>query len=142
MDSDKPHFSLLDHTADLGMQVHGPDLVTLFEEAARSIICIMIGAPRVGKTDTMKLHVDAQDLPDLMVRWLGEILYLLQGEKKVVTHVKIDSLSPVHLVATLKTVPFDPNRHEIIREIKAVTYHQIDVAQKNDQWEARVIFDL
>ena len=142
MDSDRPRFSLLDHTADLGMQVHGADLVNLFEEAARSIIYIMMRAPTAEKTDAMKLQVDGQDLPDLMVRWLGEILYLLQGEKKVVTHVKIDSLSPVHLVATLKTVPFDPNRHEILCEIKAVTYHQIDVARKNDQWEDRVIFDL
>jgi len=142
MDSDRPRFSLLDHTADLGMHVHGADLVNLFEEAARSIIYIMMRAPTAEKTDAMKLQVDGQDLPDLMVRWLGEILYLLQGEKKVVTHVKIDSLSPVHLVATLKTVPFDTNRHEILCEIKAVTYHQIDVAKKNDQWEARVIFDL
>ena len=142
MDSDRPRFSLLDHTADLGMQVHGADLVNLFEEAARSIIYIILRAPTAEKTDAMKLQVDAQDLPDLMVRWLGEILYLLQGEKKVVTHVKIDSLSPAHLAATLKTVPFDPNRHEILCEIKAVTYHQIDVARKNDKWEARVIFDL
>ena len=142
MPSDKPCFSLLDHTADLGMQVRGPDLVDLFEEAARSIIYMMIGAPKAEKTDEIKLHVRAQDLPDLMVRWLGEILYLLQGEKKVVTHVNIDSLSPLHLVATLKTTPFDPNRHEILCEIKGVTYHQIDVARKNDHWEARIIFDL
>lgn len=143
MDSNRPCFSLLDHTADLGMQVHGVDLVNLFEEAARSIIYIMMRAPRAEKkTKAMKLRVDAKDLSDLMVRWLGEILYLLQGEMKVVTHVKIDSISPVHLFANLKTAPFDPNRHKIFREIKAVTYHQIDVARKNDLWEARVIFDL
>jgi SHS2 domain-containing protein len=124
------------------MQVRGPDLVGLFEEAVRSIIYMMMGTPTAEKTDEIKLHVRAQDLPDLMVRWLGEILYLLQGEEKVVTRVKIDSLSPVHLEATLKTAPFDPHRHEILREIKGVTYHQIDVARKNDHWEARIIFDL
>jgi SHS2 domain-containing protein len=142
MDSERPRFSLLDHTADLGMHVHGTDLVNLFEEAARSMIYMMIRAPKAEKTEAMKLQIDGQDLPDLMVRWLGEILYLLQGEKKVVTHLKIDSLSPVNLVATLKTVPFDPTRDEILCDIKAVTYHQIDVARKNNQWEARVIFDL
>jgi SHS2 domain-containing protein len=124
------------------MHVHGTDLVNLFEEAARSLVYVMIRVQREEKADAMKLQVDAQDLPDLMVRWLGEILYLLQGEKKVVTNLKIDSLSPVQLAATLKTVPFDPNRHEILSDIKAVTYHQVDVAQKDDQWEARVIFDL
>ncbi len=142
MACDKPYFSLLDHTADLGIQVHSPDLENLFEEAARSIIHLMFKAPLIGKTDTIKLKVVAEDLDDLMVRWLGEILYLLHGEGKVVTHIKVDSLSPCFLGATLKTIPFDPNLHEILCEIKAVTYHQISVAQKDDRWEARIIFDL
>jgi SHS2 domain-containing protein len=142
MGSDKPRFSLLNHTADMGIQVFGTDAKNLFETAAKSMIQIMIQAPTAEKTDTLTLEVAAKDLPDLMVRWLGEILYLFQGEKVVVTDLEIDSLSTVHLEATLGTVPFNPNTHEILREIKAVTYHQIEVAQKDDRWEAKIIFDL
>ena len=54
---------------------------------------------------------------------------------------KVD-VRPSRLHAVLETVPFNPERHEIINEIKAVTYHQIEVAEKGDHWEAQVIFDL
>ena len=56
--------------------------------------------------------------------------------------MNIDSLSQTRLEATLGTYPFDPRIHEILREIKAVTYHQIEVTDKSGIWEARVIFDL
>ncbi|MBW1774450.1 MAG: archease, partial [Deltaproteobacteria bacterium] len=79
---------------------------------------------------------------DLMVRWLGEILYLFEGEREILSDLDIDSISPTRLDVTLKTVPFNPDIHEILCEIKAVTYHQIQVAQKGDQWRARIFFDL
>ncbi len=77
-----------------------------------------------------------------MVRWLGEILYLFEGDNLVVISTDIHALTPLRLEATLRTIPFDPLNHEILCEIKAVTYHQIQVIPKGNLWEARVIFDL
>jgi SHS2 domain-containing protein len=142
MDLNKPDFTLLNHTADLGFIVRGTDLHNLFEQAAKSMMHIMIKSRPSRVTNVIKLSVDGDDFAELMVRWLGEILYLLEGEKEVVTDIGIDSISPSHLDATLKTVSFDSNLHEILFEIKAVTYHQIEVAEKGGYWEARVIFDL
>ena len=132
----------MDHTADLGILVRGSDLKNLFREAAHSLIHLMVRANPAKKIRTLKLSVAGADSADLMVRWLGEILYLLEGENRVVTHIGIDDISPCHLDVTLKTGPFDPNTDEILREIKAVTYHQIRVSEKNGRWEAQIIFDL
>ena len=142
MDADKPEFIILDHTADLGIMVHGTDIKNLFERAALAMIQIMVMSRPAGKTKSIKLSLDGQDLAELMVRWLGEILYLFEGEKELVTGIGIDSISPSHLDATLESVSFDPDLHEILREIKAVTYHQIEVAKKDACWEARIFFDL
>jgi SHS2 domain-containing protein len=143
MDSGKPDFSLLDHTADMGILVRGINIKSLFEEAAKSMMYIMITyPPDVEETHAVKVSIKGNDLPDLMVRWLGEILYLFEGEKKVVADTFISAIDPSQLEATLQTIPFDPNLHEILTEIKAVTYHQIAVTEKDDHWEARIIFDL
>ena len=142
MDSNNPNFSLLDHTADLGIKVRGTDLKNLFEEAAKSMMHVMVRMKHNGKTRRLKLSVEGEDLADLMVRWLGEILYLFEGEKEVVTDVGIDAISQSHLDAILETVPLDQNLHNIRCEIKAVTYHQIEVTKKDKHWEARIIFDL
>ena len=142
MDSKKPDFTLLDHTADLGIIVRGRDLRTLFEAAAKSMMYIMVKGKPADITKTFNLSVEGYDLADLMVRWLGEILYLFEGEHELVTGVEIISVSHSHLDATLETVSFDTNLHEILCEIKAVTFHQIEVVKKDDHWETRIIFDL
>jgi SHS2 domain-containing protein len=142
MGSDKPDFSLLDHTADLGIIVRGKNLKHLFEEAAKSMMYVMVKRKRTNKSETIKLSVEGWDLADLMVRWLGEILYQFEGEHKLVTNVCIDLITPSHLDATLEMVAFDPSFHEILSEIKAVTYHQIEVVERGNHWEARIIFDL
>ena len=138
----KPDFTLLDHTADLGIIVRGRNLRTLFEVAAKSMVYIMVKGKPADTDKTLNLSVEGYDLADLMVRWLGEILYLFEGEHKLVTGVEITSISHSHLDATLETVSFDTNLHEVLCEIKAVTFHQIEVVKKDDHWETRIIFDL
>ncbi len=135
-------FTFLDHTADLGIMVTGLDLRNLFEKAAHSMMQIMIEERPAGKTSSLQLSVSGEDYADLMVRWLGEILYLLQGEGKVVTCTEISSITQTDINATLQTVPFNPKQHEVLTEIKAVTYHRIEVVSENDRWKATIIFDL
>ncbi len=142
MNSNKVHFTVLDHTADMGIKVTGSSLEDLFKNAAQSMMQIMVKERPVGKTAPFRLSVSGEDLPDLMVRWLGEILYLLEGESQVVICIDIDSITKSHVDATLQIARFNPKEHEILTEIKAVTYHQIDVARTKDGWQASVIFDL
>ncbi len=139
-----PNYTLLNHTADMGIKIRGTNLIDLFESAGNALIHVMLGDNPRGKTRSMKISVSGGDLADLMVRWLGEILYLFEGENLVVTSINIGALSssPPSLEAALDTIPFDPQMHEILMEIKAVTYHQIEVVNKGDMWESSVIFDL
>ncbi len=142
MDSKKPDFTLIDHTADLGIIVRGRNLRDLFEAAAKTMMYIMVKKKPADTTKIFNLSVEGYDMADLMVRWLGEILYLFGGEHKLVTGVEVTSVSHSHLDATLETVSFDTNLHIILCEIKAVTFHQIEVDKKDDHWETRIIFDL
>ncbi|MBN2419441.1 MAG: archease [Deltaproteobacteria bacterium] len=142
MKSIKPNFHYIDHTADMGIAVYGTDLKSLFEEAAKSMIYIMIGDASPDKTKRINVSVAGDDLPDLMVRWLGEILYLFEGEREIVTDIGIDYFTPSRLHATLTTTSYNPDVHNILCEIKAVTYHQIEVDRNNSGYSTKIIFDL
>jgi SHS2 domain-containing protein len=141
-DPDSTDYLLLDHTADMGMEVTGSDPPELFTKAARAFIHMMLGDIRSKGRDIINISIAGEDPPDLMVRWLTEILYLFEGEHLITTEIVIDELSSSTLNASLAVTPFDPSRHEVLREIKAVTYHQIDVAMHDGIWKARIIFDL
>lgn len=137
-----PDYTLLNHTADLAVRIRGADLTDLFENSGRTLMHLMFGRELPCEGSALEISLKAQDLDDLMVRWLSEILYLLDGEHLVVTAVEIKAITPLRLRASVRTVPYDPEIHEILSEIKAITYHQIEVAQKVGHWEARVIMDV
>lgn len=137
-----PPYTLVDHTADLAVIVRGRDAADLFENAGRSLIHIMLGRIPEGRGKGKSIDLIGVDLCDLMVQWLGEILYLLEGDHQIATALTVLDLSATRILATAETVPFDPERHEVLTEIKAVTYHQVSVEEASDHWEARVIMDV
>ncbi|MFH0845657.1 MAG: archease [Pseudomonadota bacterium] len=138
----RSNYKVIDHTADLGIRIYGNSLKNLFENAGYALMDLMVKAGSTEKAVFSKIRISGDDICDLMVRWLGELLYLLEGEKSLVFSIHIDSISHTQLEATMETIPFDPQSHEILTEIKAVTYHQIEVTDNGYQWEAQVIFDL
>ena len=142
MNSTPLTYQIIDHTADLGIIVKGPDVKSLFIRAAQAMTDLMVRGDISEKTAIRDVSVEGEDFPDLMVRWLGEILYLFEGENFIVHSIQIKSISPIQLKSILSLTGFEPEYHEVLREIKAVTYHQISVDKANDGWEARVIFDI
>ena len=88
------------------------------------------------------MSIQGADLSDLMIRWLGEILFLFQGEGEIVSSADVETIIPSRLEANLGVTPFRPELHEISRDIKAVTYHQGGVYSGPGGWEARVILDV
>jgi len=142
MNSTPVTYQIIDHTADLGIIVKGPDVKSLFIRAAQAMTDLMVRGDISEETAIRDVSVEGEDFPDLMVRWLGEILYLFDGENLIVNSIEIKSISPIQLKSILSLTGFEPEYHEVLREIKAVTYHQISVDKANDRWEARVIFDV
>ncbi|MBW1801709.1 MAG: archease [Deltaproteobacteria bacterium] len=137
-----PPYTLLDHTADLAIEVTGDTPEHLYENAGKALMHLMLSGTPGGDAGTRTISVRGQDYADLMVRWLGELLYLFEGDHLIPTALAINSLRPSYLEARVETVTFDARRFEVHYEIKAVTYHKIDVFQKAGRWVARVIFDI
>ena len=135
-------YCLLDHTADLAMAVFVRTQSELFIHAGLAMFDVMVQGPTDMERYSHSLRISGRDQPDLMVNWLRELLYLWSGRHQVVVEITIAALTEIHLAAVVATVDFDPDRHEILREIKAVTYHRIMVEKRSDQWRAEVVFDL
>ncbi|MBN1906226.1 MAG: archease [Deltaproteobacteria bacterium] len=135
-------YTLLSHTADLGMIVKGDSCEGLFRNAGMALTDIMILSKGPMPGVKKEISIKGNDLPDLMVKWLSEILYLFEGEHLITTEIVVNQLSRSSISSTLITGDFDSRYHEVLREIKAVTYHQVDVREDSGIWTARIIFDL
>ena len=135
-------YHLIDHTADFGLHVKGADPADLFITAGLAMFEVLTDVSRLKGCNTQTVRIDGEGWPDLMVNWLRELLYLWSGEEKLVCRIEIESLSETSLAAVVTYDDFRSDHHQIENEIKAVTYHQIQVSPVGDGWEARIIFDV
>jgi SHS2 domain-containing protein len=138
----KPGYRFIDHTADFRVEIFGVDEKDLFIQAAKALTDLITDPRTLEDRHRQILTVNGDDWSDLMVNWLRELLYLWSGEERLVGRVVLQSLEPTRLRATVTTDAFDADRHPIRNEIKAVTYHQIEVRPWQAGWRARVVFDI
>jgi SHS2 domain-containing protein len=135
-------YELIDHTADFGIQIFGSDSQELFTNAALALFDVITEMDALKGDDSCTIRASGEDWSDLMINWLREILYLWNGREMLVKSVQILSLSENDISAKIYFDAYLPDRHIIKTEIKAVTYHQIQVKRSPSGWKARVIFDI
>jgi SHS2 domain-containing protein len=135
-------YTLLDHTADLRVCIVGSDLADLFQNAGLALFDLIVESDAPATGENVELRVSGEDLPDLLINFLRELLFLWTGDEKVVTMVEVKHISDTTVSARIAAERYAPNRHHIQHEIKAVTYHQIDVTPVQEGWQAVVVFDI
>ncbi len=135
-------YETFNHTADVGIRVFGKTVEDVFVNAAYALFDLLTNVKSVRSRINREIIVEGMDLEDLLVRWLSELLFLCEGEGYLFREFSILSLTSNSLKAVAQGEIFDPARHEFKTEIKAVTYHQVEVAQKDGRWVGKVIFDI
>jgi SHS2 domain-containing protein len=138
----KQGYRFIDHTADFRLEIFGVDEKDLFVQAARALTDLITDPKGLHGSCQRPVAVSGDDWSDLMVNWLRELLYLWNGEEQFICDVALQFLEPTHVEATVTTEAFCAGRHSIRNEIKAVTYHQIEVGPYKTGWRARVVFDI
>ena len=135
-------YEFIEHTADLGFKVYGASLEELFAHAAEAFFEAMVALEGVAEGTERSVEVEADALDDLMVSWLSELLYLFDAERLIFKSFQVKRIENNRLEATIRGEVLDPARHEIKSGVKAVTYHQLYVKEKDGGWEAQVILDI
>ena len=140
-DMDEVPFEVIEHTADVGIVARGRTLEELFAHAAEGMFHFLISADTVRPDQRRRVAVEAEDLPGLLVAWLNELLVLLNAEGFVPRAFEVRDVSGGRLEADVWGEPVDPRRHRFRLDVKAATYHQLEV-RRDGLWQARVIFDV
>ena len=132
----------LDHTADVGIRIDAPEPAELFRRAALGLARLMRGGGRAAGDPPIQERVmtlEAPSLDRLLVRWLGELLYLDEIDGFVFEDAAFEELGPERLSATVRG-RLETDVPE--RQIKGVTYHGLRLEPLAGGWQATVIFDI
>jgi len=141
-------YSTFDHTADVGLEVRGEDLADLLATAARAVFDQMLQdrPGSVAATETLHVRCEADLAPDeaeVLVAWLQELLFRFETDALMPITVHVEEATGEGVRARVGFGRFDPERHGTRLEVKAVTYHGLQVQEAPDgSWHARLILDV
>jgi SHS2 domain-containing protein len=139
----------VEHTSDIGIKVWGRNTKELFEEAAKGMIAQMYDPALVQEREILFLNLEAESLEELLLRWLKEILFLIESEGYLFCRFQIEkddfslrNAKTTQIRASLHGERKDSIRHDICIEIKAVTRHGLYVKKNGPWWEGNILFDV
>src|SRR5438128_214843 len=84
-----------------------------------------------------RISVESGDREGLMVDWLNEVLYWYDG-KRIALRTFRAEINGERIDAVAAGEPRDPERHRARLIVKAVTYHQLKIEQRDGTWIAEV----
>lgn len=135
-------YETFDHTADLGLRIRAADLNTLFAEAGRALFSALVENPdAILPNQRLDVTIAGSDREYLLFDWLKELLYRFEVEHLLLTRFSV-TVRADELQGSAWGEPFDPQRHELAHEVKAITYHGLRVEETPDGWLAEVIVDI
>ncbi len=135
-------FWQIEHTADVAIAASGPDLTSLFDRCAAGMFSLIVEGEPIAPREEFRVEAEGEDQEELLVDFLRELLWLHARHDFLYAEADFEELGPQRLVARVRGERVDPEHHQLVREIKAVTYHGLEMVCGEGICTARIIFDV
>ena len=139
-------YRLLPHMTDAFVEVQAPTLAGVFEEAAFAMFDVMTDPTAIERSFVDHFEVTSHDEISLFHDWLEQLLLKFDLDGKVYSVFHVEKIDPQNenlcLAAKAQGGLFERGRHPAKVEIKAVTYHRMEVRATPEGYVARYILDL
>jgi SHS2 domain-containing protein len=136
------NYEIVEHTADVGIKAYGKNTSEAFENAAKGMFDLITDCSEIENVGQYNIQLEATDLEQLLVDWLSELLFLNSAKNLVFGFFKVEvDVENSCLSALVFGDKFNISQYKIGVEIKAVTYHMLEVKNKHP-YHVQVLFDI
>ena len=141
---EKP-FEFFDVTADIGFYSYGNNLEEVFENAGLAMFNVISNTDDIRPVETKEISVTSEDKISLLYDFLEELLFMHEVEFMLFSQfevaIKKDGEN-YKLDAAIKGEEINWEIHERGEEVKAITFHMMDIVKEDDLYKSSVILDL
>ena len=139
-------YKTIDHTADIAIEISGSSLEDLFHTAWQAWYETVLGGLKVHSKVRKNIKLRAATAEELLVNFLGEVNYWLLVKKWIPAKIEQLEFSTGNGLLILETVvsgqSLNSDKHELQVEVKAVTFHQMEIKQFCNNFSTRLVFDV
>lgn len=139
-------FRFIEHPADLAMEVESDSREGLFQDALEALATLLTGTENGHRSNdapgapTFEIAAEGEDDEELLVGILNELLFQCQVGRWAPGRVRSVRFQPGRVTVVMSGVEGVGGRG-LAREIKAATYHNLQVKSGN-RWSAQVVLDV
>ena len=136
MDGGYPEFEEIAHTADLQIIVYGKTLEELFTNAGKGMYHVISAIPGDAQEKGRSVTFKENDSESLLIAYLEELLFLADHCLMTLIprlNISLTELSgeiPLYSIINIRT------------EIKAVTYHEMEIVEEEGVYRTKITFDV
>lgn len=134
-------FELRDHTADVAVEATAETLGGVFADVAEGLTAAMCEEPPES-TDRFSIEERAESREALLFDYLDRLIY--ERDVRLVLPVDHDcsvSAEGSEWIANASAGAV-PLSDVVARDVKAVTYSEMELVERGDGWYAYVVFDV
>jgi SHS2 domain-containing protein len=135
------NYEYFDVTADIGFKSYGETLNEAFENAGLAIFNIISDTSDIEPAKEISFKIRSEDEISLLYDYLEELLFYHEIEFMLFSEFHVEIYDDLTLKATIRGEEINWDKHERKTEIKAITFHKMDV-KKTDHWQLQAIVDL
>jgi SHS2 domain-containing protein len=141
-------YEFFDVTADVGFKAYGDTLDMAFGNAAIAMFEVITDTSTIEHRIIKKIKLEAEDECSTLYEWLSELLFIHDTENLVFSKFNVKIYQKLrkekkmfYLEALAFGEKFNQEVHEKRSEVKAVTYHMMEV-NLEDNCNLQVILDI
>lgn len=113
-----------------------------FEQAALALTALTVDPASLAPCDAVEIRCREEDEELLLLAWLNAVILEMDTRRMAFARFEVH-LAAGQLTATAWGERLDPRRHELLVEVKAATYSQLEVRQRQDGlWLVQCIVDV
>jgi len=135
-------YELFDHTADMGIRVRAATPVELLQPAADGLYAVIGELVSADDSEGVRFDLKANDRAALLRDFLNELLILFERDRRMLVAIDSVDFSDSYLKATVRISRVDVERSVYLREVKAITYHELSIRPIDNGFEATLIVDI
>lgn len=139
-------FEWIDHPADAGFKAYGKNLEEAFENAALALTELMVDSDKVELKEEEKIEIHSEDLESLLFDWLDHFLYLQGAKGYIASKFEVGDIIEENDGYRLKGrawgEKYSAEKHGPGSEVKAITYHMMEINQEPARTSVQVVVDV
>jgi SHS2 domain-containing protein len=138
-------FRYLDHVTDAIVEAYGSSLDEAFENSAKGLVNTMIDLEQITPDQEYEIVAKGYDVKSLLYDWLEKVMLGLLIDNIALSDFKVKvskNNGNYFLKGIAKGEVLDLKKHHYKIEIKAVTYHEMEIKQTENIITTRFLLDL